>query len=184
MPRKVAKDTPVADAPALRWDLTPPLELLREERFAEALTAMRYLPPEAMDDCDVMLLHAVLLTHNNQLEAANSICRRLIAADDPNAGAYFVLALCCEGSGDSQGAVEHDRTAVYLDGAFAMPHLHLGLLLRRAGDRDAACREFRQAIDLLRREDASRLILFGGGFSRDALSAMCRTEFLACGGQP
>jgi chemotaxis protein methyltransferase CheR len=40
------------------------------------------------------------------------------------------------------------------------------------------CREFRHASSLLEREDASRLLLFGGGFGRKALIALCRSEIL------
>ena len=35
---------------------------------------------------------------------------------------------------------------------------------------------------LLEREDASRILLFGGGFSREALIELCRRELRACGG--
>jgi chemotaxis protein methyltransferase CheR len=82
---------------------------------------------------------------------------------------------------DCRGAAERDRFAAYLDPAFAMPRLHLGLLARRAGDREAQRREFGQALSLLQREDASRLLLFGGGFGRDALVALCRAELRGCG---
>jgi chemotaxis protein methyltransferase CheR len=37
---------------------------------------------------------------------------------------------------------------------------------------------------LLQREEAPRLLLFGGGFRREALLALCRAELLACGGAP
>jgi chemotaxis protein methyltransferase CheR len=63
-----------------------------------------------------------------------------------------------------------------------MPHLHLGLLARRTGDRQAQRREFERALALLQREDPSRLLLFGGGFGRDALLALCRAELHGCGG--
>jgi chemotaxis protein methyltransferase CheR len=62
--------------------------------------------------------------------------------------------------------------------------LHLGLLARRAGDRAAARQEFARALTLLQGEDASRLVLFGGGFGRDALLALCRAELVASGGKP
>jgi chemotaxis protein methyltransferase CheR len=65
-----------------------------------------------------------------------------------------------------------------------MPRLHLGLLARRAGDRDAARREFAQALLLLERENASRLLLFGGGFNREALMALCESALKECGRQP
>ena len=84
----------------------------------------------------------------------------------------------------AETAVEHDQVAVYLDQGFAMPRLHLGLLARRAGDAITARRELGQALPLLQREDSSRLLLFGGGFSRDALVALCRAELVAVGGTP
>jgi chemotaxis protein methyltransferase CheR len=57
-----------------------------------------------------------------------------------------------------------------------MPHLHAGLLAKRAGDALVARRELGQALMLLEREDTSRVVLFGGGFSREALTALCRAE--------
>ena len=65
-----------------------------------------------------------------------------------------------------------------------MPRLHLGLLARRAGDRAAARRELALALALLRREDASRLLLFGGGFGREALMALCESSLKECGARP
>jgi chemotaxis protein methyltransferase CheR len=57
------------------------------------------------------------------------------------------------------------------------------LLARQAGDRDNARRELAQALLLLKREDVSRLLLFGGGFSRDALIALCQSAMAECGGR-
>ncbi|TMH05962.1 MAG: tetratricopeptide repeat protein [Betaproteobacteria bacterium] len=157
------------------------LELLREERFADALELVQALPPASARDTEVLLLHAVLLVHNGRLADAENLCHRLLALDELNAGAHYVLALCREGAADGHGAAERDRFAAYLDPAFAMPRLHLGLLARRAGDREAQRRELGQALSLLQREDASRLLLFGGGFGREALIALCRAELRACG---
>jgi chemotaxis protein methyltransferase CheR len=107
----------------------------------------------------------------------------LLSIDELNAGAHYVLALCREQAGDRDAAAEYDRIAAYLDPAFAMPRLHLGLLARRSGDRDAARREFAQALMLLRGEDASRLLLFGGGFHRDGLIALCESSLRDAGGR-
>jgi chemotaxis protein methyltransferase CheR len=49
-------------------------------------------------------------------------------------------------------------------------------LARPRADADAARRELEHALTLLEREDASRLLLFGGGFSRNALVSLCRLE--------
>jgi chemotaxis protein methyltransferase CheR len=129
-------------------------------------------------------LEAALLAHSGQLKAAEDACHRLLLIDELNAGAHYLLALCREHSGHRERAAEHDRVAAYLDPSFAMPRLHLGLLARRAGDRTAACRELAQALLLLRREDASRLLLFGGGFSREALMGLCESSLKECGARP
>jgi chemotaxis protein methyltransferase CheR len=164
------------------WDLALALELLQKERYQDALHLVRAFPPESARDPDVLLLQAVLLAHNAELAAAEETCRRLLGMDELNAGAHYVLALCREGAHDSRAALEHDQVAVYLAPAFAMPRLHLGLLARRSGDRETARRELGHALSLLQEEDPSRLILFGGGFQREALVALCRAELDAVGG--
>jgi chemotaxis protein methyltransferase CheR len=168
-----------ARASAPSWDLPGALELLRRERFGEALQLVRSFPSESGRDPDVLLLQAVLLAHNAELGAAEQVCHRLLALDELNAGAHYVLALCREGAGDRRAAIEQDQVAVYLAPSFAMPRLHLGLLARRAGERETASRELAQALQLLQGEDPSRLLLFGGGFQREALIALCRAELEA-----
>jgi chemotaxis protein methyltransferase CheR len=160
------------------------LELLKQERFSDALDLLGRLPVESEQDADVLLLRAALLTHSGQLSAAENVSARLLERDELNTGAHYLLALCRESMGDRQGAVDHDQAAVYLDSGFAMPRLHLGLMARRAGDWEGARRELGQALLLLKREDASRLLLFGGGFGREALIALCRAELLPAGGVP
>ena len=158
------------------------LELLREERYAEALDEVQGWSSGLTGDVEALLLQAVLLLHGGRLGEAEDLCHRLLALDELNAGAHYVLALCREAASDPQGAAEHDEAAAYLAPEFAMPHLHLGLLARRAGNRQAQRREFERALALLQREDPSRLLLFGGGFGRDALLALCRAELHGCGG--
>lgn len=178
---------PPAVAAEHTGELARIVELVRHERFADALAAVERLPAIAARDPDAVLLHAVLLAHAGQLAEAAATCRQLLA-EDPHgprgarvAGAHYVLALCCEAGGDRRGAEDHGQTAAYLDPTFAMPRLHLGLAARRLGDHAAARRELGQALVLLQRESASRLLLFGGGFDRDALIALCRAELAACG---
>ena len=167
-----------------RYDVGSAVDLLRHERFSEARAMLHALPPESARDPDVLLLRAVLFTHGGDLAAAERVCTELLALDEMSAGAHYVVALCREGAGDRSGAVEHDQVATYLDPGFAMPRLHLGLMARRAGEHSTARRELGEALALLWREDASRLLLFGGGFAREALIALCRAELVACGGTP
>ena len=164
------------------FDPTPALELLRQERFAEALAHIHAGSQATDRSSDVLLLEATLLTHSGQLAAADEVASRLLLIDTWNAGAHYVLALCREHAGLSDRAAEHHRAAVRCDPSFAMSRLHLGVLARRAGDRDAARHEFAQALVLLEREQASRILLFGGGFSRAGLMALCQSALKECGG--
>jgi chemotaxis protein methyltransferase CheR len=158
------------------------MDLLNKERFSDALDLLRCLPVESEQDPDVLLLRAALLTHRGDLSAAETVCAQLLSQDELNSGAHYLLALCRESAGDRQRALDHHRSAIYLDPGFAMPRLHLGLMARRDGDREGAIRELRQALVLLKCEDASRLLLFGGGFGREALIALCRAELSSAGG--
>jgi chemotaxis protein methyltransferase CheR len=174
---------PAPPVHAPRADLGLVLDLLRHERFAEALTALRELSSPA-NDPDAMLLRAALLTHSGELDDAEAVSRELLAHDELNAGAHYLLALCDERRGNLQQAVDHDQIAVYLDHTFAMPRLHLGLIARRTGDRGTARRELGQAIALLQREETSRLSLFGGGFGREGLITLCRSALEQLGAGP
>jgi chemotaxis protein methyltransferase CheR len=157
-------------------------ELQRTERFAEALAVLGDAPASVRDDPDALLLRAALLTNAGNVDEARRACATVLALDDMSAGAHYLMALCEERVGDVTEAVSHDNAAIYLDPSFAMPRLHLGLLTKRQGDLARARRTLQEALTLLAREDAARLLLFGGGFSRDALQTMCRAELAACGG--
>jgi chemotaxis protein methyltransferase CheR len=165
-----------AHAPAPAWNRALAMDLLRGERFAEALEVLRQLPPESAGDADALLLRAVLLTNMGERTEGEAVCRRLLAADELNAGAHYLMALCREHAGDAAAAEEHDRTAIYLDAAFAMPWLHLGLAAKRSGRWDEARLDLEQALSLLAKEDAARVLLFGGGFGRETLAQLCRGE--------
>jgi chemotaxis protein methyltransferase CheR len=128
-----------------------------------------------------LLLETVLLASNGKLVEAERCAQRLLELDELNAGAHYVLALCAAGGGKLDEAARNDRIAIYLDPAFAMPHLHLGLMLRKTGDASAASKELAQAQALLEREDSARILLFGGGFGRSALLALCAAELVAAG---
>jgi chemotaxis protein methyltransferase CheR len=170
--------------PGRRWDPGVVVELLRSERFSDAMDLLRALPVEWSMDPEALLLRAVILTNSGDLPRAEKACRELLESNELNSGAHYLMALCREHAGDPAGALDHDQTAAYLDLGFAMPHLHLGLLARRRGDMETARREFCQALILLSREDASRILLFGGGFSREALVELGRAELRICGGNP
>jgi chemotaxis protein methyltransferase CheR len=152
------------------------LDLLRLERFEDAFAEVAAeAGPEAV------LLRAVLLTDLGRLAEAEAECHRLIDADGLDAGAHYLLAVCREGAGDLPTALSHAGTAAYLDPGFAMPRLRLGLFAQRRGDLVAARHEFTAALTLLAGESDRRVLLFGGGFTRSALTTLCRAGLAACG---
>lgn len=167
-------------AKAMPVDLSTALKLLKEERFDLALEALQALPAEAQTDPDAQVLRAALLANRGDIAQAEDACASALKTDEMNTGAYYVKALCREQVGDRQKALEHDQTAIYVDPSFAMPHLHLGLLAKRGGELELALQELSQASLLLPREDELRVLLFGGGFSRDALVELCRRELQGC----
>lgn len=175
--RLIARPPPVPPDPPQerepRWDLAAVTQLLAEDRLDAAQAALEALPSAALRDPAALLLRATVLTNRGRIDAAEAACRALLDVDGLNAGAHYLLALCREQRGDRAGAAELDRTAAHLDPSFAMPQLHLALLARGAGDRRGEQRALRAARDLLAREDTARLAVFGGGFSREALLALC-----------
>jgi chemotaxis protein methyltransferase CheR len=171
------------DHRAVPWDLSGALACLREERFADALTLIEGAPADMLQDPDVLLVRAVVLTLSGRFADATLACEQLLGMDAANTGANYLLALCEEDAGNLASAAGRHRMVVHQDPAFAMPHLHLGLLARRAGDREAAASALGRALVLLEHESSERLLLFGGGFSRDALTALCQRELIVCGGR-
>jgi chemotaxis protein methyltransferase CheR len=165
-------------------ELSPAMDLMEQERFQEALRLLASTSATGAVQPEMLLLRAMLLVSTGELARATQLCEELLAIDELNAGAHYITAMCLEHAGDRTGAVEHSHAAAYLDSGFSMPHLQLGRLARRAGDLATARRELGLAIGLLAGEDAARIILFGGGFGRDALVALCRGELDACGVEP
>lgn len=181
-------EAPVAerDEPAARRDEREIVERAREhiarERFAAALGALDALSAPRAGEPDVVLLRAVALASSGATADAERACDALIARDPLDARVHYVKALCREHAGDTTSATEHDRRAIFLDAGFVMPRIHLGILARRSGDRALARRAMAAAVERLPGEDAARLALFGGGFDREALIALCRAELEAAGG--
>ncbi len=180
MPSPVVAVAPTRALP----DLHLALESLHQEQFGQTLTQIGSLPPEHAADPDVLLLKAMSQSQSGAIVQARATCLQLLALDELNAGAHYVLGLCREEAGELQGALTHYQSAAYLAPDFAMPRLHIGLLQRRQGERDAARHDLAQALVLLQNEDPSRILLFGGGFKREALLALCRAELAAFGDLP
>ncbi|WP_437728453.1 CheR family methyltransferase [Sorangium sp. So ce861] len=161
------------------------LELIGGERFTDAMAALSALPQRAAPSARVELLRAVILCQQGDLARAERACQRALDAGDAgdSGAAHYVLGLCQEQAGDAAGAAQHYKAAASRDPSFAMPHLRLGLLAKRAGDLATTRDELGRAAALLVSERQERLVLFGGGFPRSALIGLCQAELTARGGR-
>ncbi|WP_437682438.1 CheR family methyltransferase [Sorangium sp. So ce131] len=178
--RKAGAGRPLGPAELAAVDRA--LQLIGGERFADAMAALAALPAEAASDAHVELLRAVILCQQGDLSRAERACQNALDAGDDGA-AHYVLGLCQEQAGDTAGAAQHYKAAARRDPSFAMPHLRLGMLARRAGDMKTTRDELARAAELLVAEQHERLVLFGGGFPRAALIGLCQAELRAQGGR-
>lgn len=172
----------LTEAPAVR-QAVPPLAPARDgfegalvhfsqERFDAAAQALDALPAASARMADAQLLRAMLHVHHGELQRAEHIAHALLVREPRCAAAHYVIGLCREGSGDLGAAANRYRLA---DG-FALSHLQLGRLARRRGDRQTKRQELDRAAALLAYERPQHVQMFGGGFDRQALLALCRSE--------
>jgi chemotaxis protein methyltransferase CheR len=159
-----------------RRNLDPVFDLHRQERFTEALAHLEGVTDAGPEDAGVRVLRAMLLVGCGKFAEAEALCRPLLAENELETGAHYVAALCREQAGDLVVAEEHDAAAIHLDPTFAMPRFHLGRLLKRLGRPEEALLHFDAARAAFLKEDSTRLLLFGGGFSRGSLLEICRGE--------
>ncbi|MEU8657599.1 CheR family methyltransferase [Actinoplanes philippinensis] len=170
-PRRVTPAPPPPPPPPGPPDRQRVLGLMRDDRFAEALDAAG-----AGDS----LTRGVLLAQLGRLDEARDTANRLLHAGGPQADAHHLLGVCHELDCADRAAGQY-RLAAYLDPRFAMPRLRMGLLARRRGDDRGAADHLSAALELLPAENEERIVHFGGGFGRLALTTLCRTELEACG---
>jgi chemotaxis protein methyltransferase CheR len=157
------------------------LALMADERYMEALALAR--SPALCREAASLQLQAAVLSTLGRIAEAEAVCREALQADPASAEAHFVLALCREQTGRPDEAVASLEAATRLDPTFAMPLWQRGRLARRSGATALAKSALQSALRRLPEETPSRLVLFGGGFRREVLEAMCRAEWLACGGE-
>ncbi|WP_433203986.1 CheR family methyltransferase [Dactylosporangium sp. CS-047395] len=155
------------------------MALLGQERFGDALEVLDAVTGAEADRPETWLMRGCLLAALGDTGRAADLCRRMLERDALFADAHQLLGDCHEGDERHEEAQREHRLAAQLDPGFAIPRLRLGLLARRFGDRRTAEQELDQAVHLLRSETEERIALFGGGFGRGALIALCRAELAA-----
>jgi chemotaxis protein methyltransferase CheR len=154
------------------------LRLLEAERYTEAWARLESLPEQPQPRGQ--LLRAVLHLHAGRLEAAEHLGRQLTSTSTTEAPAQYLLGLCLEQGGNEVGARARYAAAVRAEPTFALGHLRVGTLARRAGDLAEARVGLRMALSLLPQENPLYLSLFGGGFGRHGLMQVVLQELQAC----
>lgn len=85
-------------------------ELLRLEKFHEALTSFRLALRDSPNDPDVLQQIAVTYTHIGMLDEAIRTYRRVLELKPHASGAHYGLAFLLLQRGEQDGAVSHLRT--------------------------------------------------------------------------
>ncbi|MDC0712316.1 methyltransferase domain-containing protein [Stigmatella sp. ncwal1] len=186
--------SPGGAVPALSsWKPEPPREplgmeqawrLLDEERYTEAQAWLEQLPEPDREQSSARLLRAVLHFQGGHFPEAERVGESLVATGRAEAAVYYLLGLCREQAGDEGGARNRYARAVHLEPTFALGHLRLGILARRAQEATPARVALRLALTLLAHEQPLHLTLFGGGFGRHGLMQVCQQELRACAEVP
>jgi len=169
----------------LGWEpFAPVLQLIAAEQFDRALELLEKLPPPLAHSATATLIATTILCGQGRRAASQQAAQRLLDGGHHVAEAHFLLGLSYEHQGDLERAQKSQREAIRSAPRFAMAHLHVGILLRRAGQRQQARAALRQALEFLAHEPSERILLFGGGFQREALLSLCRAELRGVGGEP
>lgn len=174
-----------AQTPDGAWSaLWPILEAIASEQFDAALQRLEQLtPPPGANDYAATLARATIDCGKGRISESQRGCQRLLDSLHYVAEAHYLLALCHEHLGDAERARRLYQESVRIAPRFAMAQLRLGALLRRLGQRERARVALSQAEEFISHAPREHVLLFGGGFQRAALLALCRAELAALGAE-
>ncbi|MDI3281720.1 protein-glutamate O-methyltransferase CheR [Polyangium sp. 15x6] len=155
------------------------LDLLEAERHDEALLVVSAAGPGAPPELE--LCRAAIYGEKGRLRDAERALGALLARGQCETGAHYLLGLLRENERDIERAAWHYREAKRRDPRFSLPHLRLGMVLRRGGHGAEARVELEKALELLEHEERARIVMFGGGFRREVLLELCKAQLGALG---
>jgi chemotaxis protein methyltransferase CheR len=153
------------------------VELIRQERFEEALAGVETRGGDEQSEC--WLLRALILTNLGRTLEAVDAARARLARVPGCPFSHYLLGVCAETRFLFEQALGHYAHAAELDPAFAMAFLRAGILARRAGQPEEARRALTAAIERFPEQGARTQLLYGGGFSRELLASLGRAELSA-----
>lgn len=176
VPTPEAAAAPARGAGAEPTDLARVVELLRAERWREALLAIDQAGSAFGTSAGLLQARAKALANLGDLDAALQACEQSLALDPTDKHTYLIQGMVLMEHGQAQQAEAALRKAVYLDHAFAEAHHQLGHLLLRLGRRAAGLKSLRNALALAEQAAPQRPIHNAPGMNHGRFAEILRHE--------
>ncbi|MDP2169364.1 MAG: CheR family methyltransferase [Rhodocyclaceae bacterium] len=167
---------PARGAGAEPTDLARVVELLRAERWREALLAVDQAGSATGTSAGLLQARAKALANLGDLEAALQACEQSLALNPTDKHTYLIQGMALMEHGQAQQAEAALRKAMFLDHAFAEAHHQLGHLLLRLGRRAAGLKSLRNALQLAEQSDPQRPIHNAPGMNHGRFAEILRHE--------
>lgn len=135
--RKVRRDRAVAPVRAAARTARDHGRVIAKPRAANP-NADRLAGPAAVSDAATSFEQAERFANQGDLDAAASLCRRLLEHNTADPNIYALLGVISESAGKVEAAEEFFRKALYLDPVQYESLLHMSLLCERRGDIEGA----------------------------------------------
>ena len=147
-PRQVARAAPPA-APAPHEPLQDANVLMEQGKFDEAARRLERELVRSPDNLALLLTHGNLMLVVRNLDQAQSDYRRALEIEPLCAEAHLFLGIACAERGDRgvEEALREVSRAIFLAPNLSLAHYWSGRLAERLGDRAAARRAYRNAVE-------------------------------------
>ena len=181
---RAEKLTPVSAAPVPAAPAEPKSidtrirELLREERWSEAIAAItQYM--DIHGETSAMLQHrAKALSNRGESMQAVQLCQRSIELDPLNHHTYLIMALALLELNRMQEAEAALRKVIYLNRDFIEAHFHLALLQLRLGKVKPGLKSLENALSAAGRTDPGRELHHAVGMTVGRFAEVVKNEIL------
>ena len=153
-------------------------ELLREERWSEAIAAItQYI--DTHGETSAMLQHrAKALSNRGESMQAVQLCQRSIELDPLNHHTYLIMALALLELNRMQEAEAALRKVIYLNRDFIEAHFHLALLQLRLGKVKSGLKSLENALSAAGRTDPGRELHHAVGMTVGRFAEVVKNEIL------
>ncbi len=151
-------------------------ELFDGENFSGAETLLEEVLRQQPDHLNALVMKGFIFANRAQFQEALALCDAVLTRDDLHPEAYFLRGLVLDIEEHLPDALIEYRKALLLSMDFVLPHYCIGRLYFRMGRARDGIREFRNCLRLLQHLPEGKVVLYGGGLSREMFMERVRTE--------